>query len=243
MRVTLAYVGTHYSGWQIQQREITVQAMLERAIERVAGSFVRVQGAGRTDAGVHALGQVAHFDIPTHRLHIPWRKALNALLPGDIAVVEAAQAEPGFHARYAATAKTYAYHLWTEAEWVYPQRRPFVWKCGPMDLKRMDEAADLMVGEHDFRAFQNVGTPVGSTVRTITDFARWQGSSPAEVVYRVRADGFLKQMVRNLMGCLYAVGRGRIDLDEVRRLLAGCERCEAPATAPAQGLTLETIEY
>lgn len=243
IRLTLAYTGTRYHGWQLQADGPTVQGTVEAALHRLVGRPVRVHGAGRTDAGVHALGQVAHCDVPEDRGHLPWQRALNALLPEDIAVLDASTVPETFHARRSATAKEYAYTLWTEPAFVLPQRRPFTWAVGPLDLAALDEAAAFLVGTHDFASFQNTGTPVASTCRTLMALTRHPGPTPWETVLRFRADGFLKQMVRNLVGLLVAVGQGRLAPAAVAGILAARDRAAAPATAPPHGLCLEKVDY
>ncbi|MGE4552972.1 MAG: tRNA pseudouridine(38-40) synthase TruA [Desulfovibrionaceae bacterium] len=253
IRLTIAYDGARFLGWQLQREEPTVQGVVEAAVAGVLGAPVRVHGAGRTDSGVHARGQVAHFDLPrspegqedqeARWLRIPWRRALNARLPVDVRVLAAEVAPPGFHARFWAREKTYAYTLWREAEYVLPQRRRYVWACGPLDEAAMDRAAAHFLGRRDFAAVQNAGTVIHSTVRTVLELTRGPGQEPPETVWRIRADGFLKQMVRNILGCLVAVGRGRLDPDAVPGLLDGGDRRVLPPTAPACGLTLESIVY
>ncbi len=248
LKLILAYQGTEFCGWQLQPAASgrTVQGCLEAALEKLCGRPVRVHGSGRTDAGVHALGQVAHADVPQTRANIPWRAALNATLPPDIAVLDATFVDEDFHSRFSALAKTYSYALWHEPGFLLPQRRAFVWdvgRHGPPDPVLMDEAAALLAGTHDFAAFQNTGTPVSHTVRTIHEISRHQGVTPHETVWRFRADGFLKQMVRNLMGCLVAAGRGKVSALNIRSLLTERRRSLAPATAPASGLCLEHVEY
>lgn len=245
MRFTLAYQGTDFAGWQYQPEGLgrSVQAVVEQAVSRLAGAPVRVQGASRTDAGVHALCQVAHADVPASRAHLPWLRALNATLPHDVAVTQAVVAEPGFHARYWATSKTYTYTLWHEPDFVLPQRRPFAWRVGPLDFEAMEAAARELMGTHDFAAFQNAGTDVASTVRTVALIERRPGPTPFESVWAVSGPGFLKQMVRNIMGCLVIVGRGKADARTVRSLLEMKDRTLAPATAPALGLCLERMEF
>jgi tRNA pseudouridine38-40 synthase len=243
IRLTVAYEGTEFCGWQVQPADRTVQGELERALLTILGREVRVHGSGRTDSGVHALGQVVHFDIPDDRPGFPWRRSLNAILPRDVRVLDAGPVADDFHARYGAKSKTYEYCLWHEREFCLPQRRRFVWDCGPVDFTRMETAARVLMGEHDFAAFQNVGTDVGSTVRTVTDISRHAGTTAHESVWRFTADGFLKQMVRNLVGCLVACGRGKLDVDGVRAILESGDRTLAPATVPPQGLTLVRVEY
>jgi tRNA pseudouridine38-40 synthase len=241
--MVVAYEGTEFCGWQVQPADRTVQGELERALETLLGSAVRVHGSGRTDSGVHALGQTVHFDVPDRRPDFPWQRSLNAILPRDVRVLDAGPAADDFHARYGASSKTYEYCLWHERAFCLPQRRRFVWNCGPVDFARMEEAARVLTGEHDFAAFQNVGTDVGSTVRTVTAISRHEGLTAHESVWRFTADGFLKQMVRNLVGCLVACGRGKLCVDEIGAILASGDRTKAPATVPPQGLTLIRVEY
>jgi len=241
--LTLAYDGTDFSGWQLQAGDRTVQGEVEASLARLVGAPVRVHGSGRTDAGVHALGQTAHFDCPEERAAVPWQRALNATLPPDVRVLRCDRVAADFHARYHALAKTYEYGLWHQGGFCLPQRRRFVWNCGPLDFAAMDEASRLLAGTHDFAAFQNTGTPVKSTIRTVSDISRHPGPTPSETVWRFTADGFLKQMVRNLMGCLVACGRGRIAPADAARILGGADRALAPATAPARGLTLIGVAY
>lgn len=254
LKITLAYHGKNFSGWQIQANaKRTVQAELEAALTQVCGVPVRPHGAGRTDAGVHALGQVAHADVPDHKAHtaahtVDWVKALNATTPPDIAITEAGVAPEGFHAQRSAVAKTYTYRLWTEPRYVLPQRRHHVWACGPLNLDAMIEAATHLVGTRDFAACMNTGTPVRSTVRTVSELtlAPAPPASPAnphEVVLSITADGFLKQMVRNITGLLVYVGKGKLQPENVRCVVDEGDRCAAPPTAPPQGLTLTRVYY
>ncbi|ACU90333.1 tRNA pseudouridine(38-40) synthase TruA [Desulfomicrobium baculatum] len=243
IRLTVAYVGTRYQGWQIQGRGETIQGAIEDKLARICGELVRVHGSGRTDSGVHALAQVAHFDVPESKRHIPWRQALNAMLPDDISILEAREAQDDFHARFSVRSKRYAYTLWTEPRFTMPQRAPFVWPVRGLDFEAMDQAAEVLAGTHDFAAFQNAGTEIKGTVRTLEPIVRAPGTHSAEWVFRFQADGFLKQMVRNLMGLLVEVGRGGLAPADVRPILEGCDRRKAPATAPARGLTLEEVMY
>lgn len=243
LKLTLAFEGTRFWGWQLQHGKRTVQGVVEAAAARLAGEPVRVQGSSLTDSGVHALGMVAHVDIPEGRRHLPWQRALNALLPEDVAALAAEEAPPGFHARYCAISKVYSYTLWTRPDYLLPQRRNFVWACGPLDLAAVDRAMALFVGRHDFKSFQNTGTPILNTLRSVLAFSREPGVRPEEVVLRIRADGFLKQMVRNIVGCLVAVGRGKVPPETVRSLLNEGDRTKAPATAPGRGLCLELVSY
>lgn len=248
LKLTVAYDGAGFSGWQVQARrsgvsERTVQGVLEAVVSPMLGRPVRITGAGRTDAGVHALGQVCHLDVPTEKLGLPWQRALNAQLPEDVAVLAVERVDPSFSARFSARNKTYAYTLWPLRELRIPQRRGFVWTCGPVDAAAMAAAAGLLVGEHDFRSFQNTGTRVASTVRTLADIAHGPGLFPGEMTWRFTADGFLKQMVRNLMGLLVWVGQGRFTPEQAREILERRSRNIHYPTAPAQGLCLEEVRY
>lgn len=252
IRLTLAYDGTDYAGWQLQGRgERTVQGEVEKAVAKICadhtgGERIPVNGAGRTDSGVHALGQVAHFDAPEALGGIPWAKALNGLMRPDVRVAQASVAAPRFHSRIDARSKTYAYTLWLDRSHVNPLRRRYVWGMQQsINLAAMDEAAQIFLGTHDFNSFKNAGTPVGArgTVRTITHLWREPGMLPAEMVWRIRADGFLKQMVRNIMGCLVEVGKGKVLPQDVRSIIERRDRNHALPTAPPWGLCMERVYY
>ncbi len=243
LKFQVAYIGTEFHGWQLQNGARTVQGCLEAALERLAGRPVRVHGAGRTDAGVHALGQVAHVDAPAARAHLPWQRAMNALLPPDVTIIRLEQVSETFHARFDANQKTYSYTLWHEPRWLLPQRGAYVWRVGELSLEAMKQTARKLIGCRDWSAFQNQGTPVRSPVRTVRDIHCKAGTNPQESVWLFTADGFLKQMVRNLMGCLVMVGKGRLTTDQVMDILAQGRRESAPATAPAHGLCLERVDY
>jgi len=248
LRLTLAYDGTDFSGWQLQAEGHgrTVQGCLEEALTRLCGTPIRVHGAGRTDAGVHALAQTAHVDVPEARVVIPWQRALNSLLPPDVRVVDAGYVSDDFHARFDAVGKIYCYTLWIQPDYVLPWRRPYVWDVGksaPLDVDAMDACAALFVGYNDFAAFQNTGSEVKTTTRLVHGVERLPDGPPTEMVWRFRAEGFLKQMVRNLMGALVAVGRGKVSPEDIRSVLTRGQRRFAPATAPACGLCHQAVEY
>jgi len=246
IKLIIAYDGTDFSGWQHQANARSVQCVVEAALAKIVGERRPVQGAGRTDSGVHALGQCAHVDIPEPLAsRVPWRIALNSNLPLDVRVVEASITHPRFHAQFDAVSKIYAYTLWHDRGYVNPMRRRFVWDVPPLDEAAMDEAAAVLVGRHDFNSFRNLGTKLGSrgTVRNLMGLWREPGSCPAETVWRAQADGFLKQMVRNLVGCLVAVGKGKATPDDVRLILERCDRNHILPTAPPHGLCMERVFY
>jgi tRNA pseudouridine38-40 synthase len=242
-RVTLAYDGTDFAGWQAQASGArTVQGALEEALRRLGdGGRVPLTGASRTDAGVHALGQVAAFDLgramPPHDL----ARALNALLPEDVRVLDCGAAPPSFHPRKSAVSKLYRYLLDTGPVRL-PQRRRFAghvpWR---LDESRVRAAAAAYVGRQDFASLASSGGSVKTTVRTITrSEAAFDGPT---LVYEVEADGFLRKMVRSLVGGLVAAGRGAWDLDELRRALESRDRRAWPPPAEACGLTLVRVDY
>ena len=254
LKLLLAYVGTRYSGWQIQEKPSpppTIQGELEAALRTICGHNVRAHGSGRTDSGVHAHGQVVHCDVPDTRAELNWRNSLNAILPRDIRVLHAQRAAPDFHARKDALRKTYAYQFWQEQTFMPPQLTPFVWKCGPLNVDAMRAALPHLLGQHNFAAMRNVGTDVESTERTVLQ-AELYAMPPCEFYpphapmlrFMVTADGFLKQMVRNMAGLLVACGQGKIAPQNVPALLATCDRRAVQSvTAPAQGLALVSVVY
>ena len=243
VRLTLAYDGTGYNGWQIQKDGLTIQGEVEKALSRICSASIRLHGSGRTDAGVHALGQVAHFDPPQGLLNVPWDRALNALLPPDIRVLDFARTDREFHARFSARAKKYSYTLWTEKAFFYPQRRNFVWNTGPLDLAAIQDGAQCLLGSHDFSSFMNKGTEIRDTVRTVLDICMVPGLTSRETVIFIEAGGFLKQMARNIVSALVHIGRKKISCRDLEYVLKSRDRSLAPATAPARGLCLEQVTY
>jgi len=244
IRITLAWDGTEYHGWQVQPGLPTIQSAVERVAAEIEGASVSVIASGRTDAGVHALAQVAAFDftnpIPCDNL----RRAMNRLLPRDIRVLEVSEAPPDFHPRFEARAKTYEYRMF-RGEICSPFERRYVYHHPyPLDVSAMAEAAPLLEGEHDFTAFaaSDEKDELGhSRVRTIFDSALWQEGE--RLIYRVRGSGFLKHMVRNIFGVLLEVGKGNLNRADVEaRLQSGCAIPAGPA-APARGLFLIGVEY
>ena len=244
IRITLAYDGTGYHGWQVQPNRPSIQGAVERVLGEIEGAAVKVIASGRTDAGVHALAQVAAFDlhnpIPADNL----RRAMNRLLPEAIRVSDVAEAAPDFHPRYHALAKTYEYRIWRTEVCIPFLRRYVHHHPYPLDLPRMIEAARLLEGQHDFSAFaaaDDKDALGASKVRTI--FASALTGHGEQLLYRVRGSGFLKHMVRNIVGTLLEVGKGNIDRDGLLRRLAPGYCGKAGPTAPANGLFLVSVEY
>jgi tRNA pseudouridine38-40 synthase len=244
IRITLSYDGTGYHGWQVQPGLVTVQGTLQAVLTEIEGAAIHVDGSGRTDAGVHALAQVAAFrlanPIPCENL----RKAMNRLLPRDIRVLSVAEAPEDFHPRYRATAKTYEYRI-LRAEICSPFERFHVYHHPyPLDEARMMELAPVLEGEHDFSAFaaSDADDDLGkSKVRRV--FSSCLERSGDRLIYRVRGSGFLKHMVRNIVGVLLEAGKGNLSrADFEARLAPGCTIPPGP-TAPARGLILVSVEY
>jgi tRNA pseudouridine38-40 synthase len=271
-KLTLAYDGTDYRGWQVQPGEVTVQGELQTALGKITGEAPLPQGSGRTDAGVHALAQVASFalqaSIPAGNL----QRALNRILPLSIRVLEARKMHRAFHARHSALAKTYEYRVF-RGEICPPFLARYVLDCRwPMDFEALQKSAQFFVGLHDFLSFAatdpelgnraldsdedsdprpiprpgfQIEPPKPATVRTIFSSA-WEERETETgdlLVYRVRGSGFLHHMVRNLVGTMLDVGRGHLELSEIPAILAARSRSAAGPTAPARGLFLHSVEY
>lgn len=247
LRLILSYDGAEFSGWQVQPDACTVQGTLASAIGRITGEKVLPQGSGRTDAGVHALGQVVTFVTESSVPTANFVKALNDILPPSVRVLEVAEAAPEFHARHSARAKTYRYRIYRSAI-CPPFLARYVWHYPyPLDEDAMKRAAGVVVGEKDFTSFAAVDPERGRdgeavcNVRTI--FASSWERSGEELVYTVRGSGFLHHMVRNLVGTFILVGRGTLGIDDVTRIILAKNRSAAGATAPASGLYLVGVEY
>lgn len=241
-RMTVAYDGTDFYGWQAQPNKRTVQGELEAALKQLTGEIVRVHSCGRTDTGVHARAQVAHFDLAR-----PWetwklQKGLNALLPAAVRVPDLRRARPDFHARYDATGKEYRFSVWNAPVMSPLHRFQAVHVRAPLDLAAMRKAAAMLAGTHDFAAFSaNPHREIGGTVRTLWRLSvRKQG---AQVTIAAVGDGFLYKMVRSLAGHLLRVGLGAVPADETPALLESKLRTARVETAPAQGLCLWKIHY
>jgi len=252
-RIRIAYDGTGFSGWQTQPGKRTVQETLESALFRLTGEAARVHASGRTDTGVHASGQVAHFDLArggdaAHPRRKPFAakelaKALNALLPADVRVLGCSRAAADFHARFAAKEKEYRYRIWNAPvlppEWRFT--RAHVAKP-PLDLAAMRQAARILVGTHDFAAFSaNPHRETNGTVRTVKTMT--VSRKGKEITIRAVGDGFLYKMVRSLAGHLIRVGKGAVEAEETRAILESKTRTARVETAPAKGLTLWRVLY
>lgn len=242
IRLVLEYDGTGLHGWQRQDNGATVQEHLEDALRELLGARTQAIGASRTDAGVHALGQVVHFDtehpsIPAHGI----RKALNSALPPQIAVLGAAEVAPDFHSRFDSTGKRYRYRILCRPV-RSPMRRHRAWQLGlELDLEAMRRAAAELLGEHDFSAFRASGCTARTTWRRLDEIRI--DAAGDEAVLEVRGNAFLRNMVRILAGTLADVGRGYRDPSTIAELLSSGDRTRAGRTAPAAGLTLVEVFY
>jgi tRNA pseudouridine38-40 synthase len=244
-KLTIAYDGTGYEGWQVQKTGTGVQEKVETALAKLFPSHPRVHSSSRTDTGVHALGMVAHFEVPPSECKMAARKlalALNAWLPEDIRVLAAARARQDFHARFQATGKQYRYCVWNHAA-MNPLLRRTAWHVPrPLDLRAMRAAAPSFVGRHDFQSFAaNPGYAKASTVRTLTRCALTR-RGPL-LTFIIEGDGFLYKMCRGIVGTLVQVGLSKFPAEEVRRMLEKKDRRVAGMTAPAQGLVLWKVSY
>ncbi len=261
-KLTLAYDGTDFSGWQVQPGEPTVQGELQQALGRVTGEFPLPQGSGRTDAGVHALGQVASLVLQARIPPDNLRLALNRTLPESIRILQAETVAATFHARHSAVAKTYEYRIF-RGDICPPFLARYVLACAwPMDVEALQESAQPFVGEHDFLSFAATDPDLNSrtaqeldpnatapaargAVRAIFN-STWEerhADAGDLLIYRVRGNGFLHHMVRNLVGTMLDVGRGYRPLEEISSIIAARSRAAAGPTAPPQGLFLHSVEY
>ena len=241
LKLTLAYDGTRFVGWQKQASGESIQGLLEDALSRLEGAPVTAHGAGRTDAGVHAEGQVASARVTLAHDAATVVRALNAILPPDVRVNAVEDVAADFHARFSAREKSYRYQIANVAI-MSPFVRAYAWHVPePLDLAAMSDAAAALVGTHDFAAFQSAGSDVATTERTLTrsEFVDRGGL----LAYEISGNGFLRHMVRAIAGTLVEVGRGWRPAADLQAVLAGRSRREAGATAPAHGLTLVKVEY
>ena len=241
VKLTIAYDGTGFVGWQRQDTGESIQGLIEDALAKIEGHVVTLHGAGRTDAGVHALAQVASARIAAELDDATLIRALNANLPPAVRIDAIETVPDDFHARFSATGKTYEYRIWNGPA-MPPFMRLYAWHVPqPLDLTTMNEASRAIVGEHDFASFQGTGSRTHSTVRRVTS-AAWRANGAA-VTFSISGQGFLRHMVRSLTGTLVEVGHRRRPADDLTRLVAAPERSDAGRTAPPHGLFLVSVLY
>ena len=241
IKLTIAYDGTNYCGWQIQPNGITIEEILNKTLSKMTGEEVFVIGASRTDSGVHAMGNVAVFDtettIPAEKIAV----ALNQRLPDDIVITKSEEVALDFHPRYCDCSKTYEYHIINTRIPIPTKRLTNYFVSYVLDIDKMRQAASYLVGEHDFVSFCNVRTDVENTVRTITALDIITNGN--EITIRITGNGFLYNMVRIIVGTLIRVGRGFYEPEKVKEILEAKDRKAAGVTAPAHGLVLVEIKY
>ena len=250
-KITLAYDGTDFIGWQRQANGASIQGLLEDALKRLDERDVTVHGAGRTDAGVHALGQVASFSLARAVTPDVVRRSLNSMLPPEVRVLTAEHVPDTFHARFDARSKTYRYRIWN-ADVLDPFEHGRVWHVvHPLDVDAMRDGAGRLVGQHDFAGFQGTGSEVVTTVRevlrseviTTEDDTLRVLRGESLISYEITGDGFLRHMVRAIAGSLVEIGRGRRPPAWIDEVLASRDRSAAGQTAPAEGLFLVRVAY
>ena len=242
IKLLIEYDGTNYLGWQVQAKGLTIQGMIEEKLKLLTGESVRLIGSGRTDAGAHAFGQVAHFKTRSEMDLRSIQRALNSLLPPDIAIKGVEEADENFHARKQARSKIYEYRILNQ-----PIRsvfhRGYAWHIvQKLDMEEMKKATQKLVGENDFSSFRSTGTPTKTAIRKVFR-AEWKRGRDGLIRFEIEASGFLKQMVRAIVGTLVEVGKGKISSEELQRILESKDRKKAGPTAPAQGLFLKEVKY
>lgn len=243
IKLLISYDGTQFMGWQKQPGQNTVQSTIEHVLSQIYNEPIKITGSGRTDAGTHAIGQVAHFAAPKisaseHRLV----RAMNAMLPEPVVIKGAWHAPDEFHARKSATRKTYIYRIWNHPIRSALWANRALWVPQELDLELLNQLARHCQGRKDFKSFQTQGTPVKTTIRRI-DQATWKVRHPGLLEFRITGNGFLKQMVRNLVGTLLHLERNKMGLTDLLNIFDAQDRQAAKATAAAHGLYLYRVEY
>jgi len=242
VKLIIAYDGTDYKGWQIQTSEPTIQGIIEEKLGIILNQKTRIAGSGRTDTGVHALNQVAHFKANSKIEPESLKKGLNSLLPPDIVVKELSEVDADFHARYSAKSRIYKYLIW-RCDTFSPFYKRFSWQVHyQLDLEEMRKAAECLVGLHDFASFEGTGSASLTSEREIMRFTI-RGRAKGWIVTTIEATAFLRHMVRNIMGTLIEVGKGSMTVAEFRDILESKDRSRAGITAPPQGLFLKKVKY
>ena len=241
-KLTIEYDGTAYHGWQIQARDITIQESIETALSTMTREKIRLSGSGRTDAGVHALGQVANFKTESKITANSFFSGLNSLLPDDIVITACEEVDDDFHARFSAKIKTYQYRIFNRSV-ALAIGRQYAWHIRKkLDVSAMQKAAEHIIGTHDFKSFEGTGSPRAHTIRTVMH-AAFAETENGYLVFEMTANGFLRYMVRNLVGSLVDVGLLKTTPEEFKQILEAKNRDLAGATAPPQGLFLVNVSY
>lgn len=241
LKILIEYEGTRYSGWQCQANGLAIQEVLQKTLKKITQEKKSVVASGRTDAGVHAEGQVAHFFTASRMNSREFLKAFNSLLPSDIVVKKVQEVDSKFHAQKSATQKTYRYTILNRDFPSALRGRQAHYIASPLNVSAMRRAAKYLVGKHDFSAFQGAGGKVNSTVRKINSLTIQKKED--WVYFNVVGNGFLKYMVRNIVGTLIQVGQEKITAEQTQVILQSCDRTQAGPTAPARGLCLVAVKY
>lgn len=255
IKLQISYDGTDYAGWQRQAEDgpdgrPTLQATLEMALSKVFNEAIKVQASGRTDAGVHAEAQIVHFEVPVDTDGKPKKdvqnmnliRSLNALTPDSLAVQRAWTAPNDFHALHSAIGKTYRYQIHNSPIPDPHRVRSTTWFKKPLDINKLNGLSEVLLGTHDFKSFQTSGTPIKNTVRTISQ-AKWSACGPNLIHFHITGTGFLKQMVRNIVGTVIYLHQNEGTPEDLKNILDSKDRQAAKQTAPAQGLFLQSVEY
>ncbi len=242
IKLLIEYDGTNYLGWQVQSKGQTIQGVIEENLKKLTGDPARLTGSGRTDGGAHAIGQVAHFRTRSRMDLHSIQRALNSLLPPDIAIKGIEEAGENFHARKQVRSKVYEYRIINQ-----PLRsvfhRDYTWHIPQgLDWEEVKKATQKLIGEHDFSSFRSVGTPTRTAIRRVMR-AEWKRGRDGTIRFEIEANGFLKQMVRAIVGTLIEVGKGKINSEEFQKILESKDRKKAGPTAPARGLFLKEVKY
>lgn len=241
-KIIIEYDGRRYCGWQRQNHDPTIQETIEQALRKMTGQHISVAGSGRTDAGVHAYGQVANFKCDTKLKAEDFMGGLNSLTPEDIVVISCEEVDDEFHARYNVKSKVYMFKILQRR---HPAAiyRQYAWHIrSELNFETMRTAMAYLIGKHDFKAFEGSGSPRSSTIRSVVS-ARLYRQDADYLTFEIEADGFLRFMVRNIVGTLVDVGKGKITPDEFKQILDSKDRSRASATAPAHGLFLKQVKY
>jgi tRNA pseudouridine38-40 synthase len=242
IKLTIEYDGTAYHGWQIQARDITIQEAIETALTTMTREKIRLSGSGRTDAGVHALGQTANFKTESTIPADAFFAGLNSLLPDDIVITACEDVDDDFHARFSAKIKTYQYRIFNRPIAIAIGRQ-YAWHIRKkLDVTAMQQAAKHIIGTHDFKSFEGTGSPRAHTIRTVMH-AEFAEKEDGYLIFEITANGFLRYMVRNLVGSLVDVGLLKTTPEEFRQIFKAKNRDLAGATAPPQGLFLVNVSY
>lgn len=241
-KLVIEYDGTPFFGWQRQKDKISVQGVIEAALSKILNQEIQIAGSGRTDSGVHARAQVAHFHALTNVDVHGIKRGLNSLIKLPVVILTCEQTDDEFHARYHAVSKEYHYHILNRED-PCAIGRDYQWHVRkPLNLETMTDCAAFLLGDHDFKSFESTGSPRSSTIRTIykADLIK---HNPDQIIFKIQASGFLKYMVRNIMGTLVHAGLGKISVAEFKHIIGVCDRSFAGPTAPPHGLFLHRVYY